>query len=528
MRALLHPRGQAATVKRGRAWKDAASSGMSENDPSPTLTWIFAASLELFICIKYGVHQGAHGGFCSGAHALQSPPRPSNGPTYDGRVGIDIRIANHYAAKIYTTGSPVTGEAIIRVPRDTHFDRVAIQFVGLAATRNYMTPEIDKVLHHFLLLDMPLKEITQLPWDGFLRAGETCTVPFHFVVPESLPIGSCGQRCEHPLVREHHLRLPPSMGAWGDRDDGCPETSRVQYCVAVSILQRTVFSPEPVSVLRCRQEVNVLPAYAEDAPLDVRLGDKKGEYKLMAATALRRSLLSRKLGTVTVAAPQPGAVVLSADAREASHVKMSFSLKFVPAARLADNLSTDEFFQDTACPSVHSITAKLVAKTYYNTSHMGAFPDRDRRHELNFGASLYYTDTSRATAVPFDSAQDWRVLKQEDGARAWALDLDAAFQLPVDQKKILLPSFHSCILSRTYTLRLSLAVGPGRSTISLSLPLQIIVDGGMPVVSQLPPGMSRRGQHDVALPKYKDHVFGQRCYEDEMDTHVPAANVIIM
>ncbi|KAJ6787675.1 hypothetical protein PWT90_08373 [Aphanocladium album] len=473
---------------------------------------------------------------CSKARAAPAVPvrakahrGPSNGPFCDGPVGIEIRITNHYSTKIYTTGSPVTGEAIIRVPRDTYFDRVAIQFVGVAATRNYMTPEIDKVLHHFLLLDMPLKEMTRLPSDKFLRAGETYAVPFDFVVPESLPIGSCRQRCEHPSVREHHLRLPPSLGAWGDRDDACPETSRVQYSVAVSILQKTVFSSEPVSVLRCRHEVNVLPVYPEDAPLDVRLGDKKGEYKLTSTKVLRKSLVSRKLGTMTVEAAQPGAVVLSADARDASQVKMSFSLRFTPVERLAANLNTDDLLHDaTACPSVQSITAKLIAKTYYNTTHMGAFPDRDRRHELNFGASLYYSDTSRAKDVQFSSTQEWRVLKYADGSSAWALDLDAVLQLPLDQKKILLPSFYSCILSRTYTLRLNLTVGPGRNNITLSLPLQIIVEGGMPTVSQVLSGVAGLRQRDVALPKYKDHFFAQRCYEDEVDTHVPAANVIIM
>ncbi|OAQ99983.1 hypothetical protein LLEC1_07803 [Akanthomyces lecanii] len=447
------------------------------------------------------------------------------------RARIAIHITNHYAAKVYTTDAPITGEAVIRVPRDTHFDRIAIQFAGVAATRNYMTPEIDQVLHHFLLLEMPVQKThpSLLPTDGILRAGQMYALPFHFVVPEGLPFGTCNQRCEHPSVREHHLRLPPTMRAWGDRDDGSPDTARVQYCISVSVLQRTAFMPEPVSVLRGHREVNVLPAYAEDAPLDVELGDKGGEYKLAAFKALRKTLVSRRIGTVAVQAAQPAAVVLSSDAREASQARVALNLRFVPTDRISEIISTGD---EASLPAVHSITAKLIAKTYYNTSHMGAFPDRNRaRHELNFGASLYYSDSSRAMNVPFASAdKGWEQQKEADEPRAWETTLNADFQLPMDHRKILLPTFHSCLLSRTYTLRLVLCIGPGRTNVALSLPLQLVVQAGPSAVPlHVPPGnVSECEEMDVALPTYKDHVFVQKRYEDEVHTHISLGGGIIL
>lgn len=486
---------------------------------------------------------------------------------------IDIHITNHYAAKIYTTGASITGAAVIRVPRDTPFDRVVIQFAGVAATRNYMMPEIDQVLHHFLLLDMPPVSKTTtatttttttttttpplLPSDRILRPGRTYTLPFHFVVPERLPLGACSHRCEHPSVREHHLRLPPSTRAWGDRDDASPETARVQYCVSASVLQRSVFAPEPVSVLRGYHEVNVLPVHAEDAPLDVGRGEggDKGaaEYKLTSSRVLRKSLVSRKMGTVAVEAAQPRAVVISSDARHVSRTGIALKFAFIPTARRdgggASSSSSSSSSssasasspggansEEALLPTVHSITAKLVAKTYYNASHMGAFPDRDRRNELNYGASMYYTDTSRTTDVQFDRDQGWtRVHKNQadhqSSASAWAMALDAGFQLPVDRKKILLPTFHSCLLSRTYTLRLFVSIGPGRSTIALSVPLQVIVEPGPATVPRPSPpedGVSGRGVTDVALPRYKDHLFVQRRYDDDINTLIPPGIGIIM
>ncbi|OAA55412.1 arrestin [Cordyceps fumosorosea ARSEF 2679] len=220
---------------------------------------------------------------------------------------VDIRITNHYAAKVYTTGAVITGEAVLRTARDLRFDRVALQLVGLAATRNYMAPEVGQVLHRFLLLDMPAADLAAaLPADRVLRAGRPYALPFRFVVPRRLPLGACAsaRRCEHPAVREHHLRLPPSVGGadaaavWGGRDDGSPETARVRYCVCVAVLQRSFgWAPDLVPVLRAHREVNVLPAYAEDPPLDIQSGgDKAGEYRLAASKTLRRSLVTRRLG----------------------------------------------------------------------------------------------------------------------------------------------------------------------------------------------------------------------------------------
>ncbi|KAK8144039.1 hypothetical protein G3M48_006403 [Beauveria asiatica] len=509
---------------------------------------------------------------------------------------IDIDITNHYAAKIYTTGDSITGAAVIRVPRDTPFDRVVVQFAGVAATRNYMMPEIDQVLHHFLLLDMPPVSKTTttnpttttttttppllLPSDRILRPGRTYTLPFHFVVPERLPLGACSHRCEHPSVREHHLRLPPSTRAWGDRDDASPETARVQYCVSASVLQRSVFAPpeqqQPVSVLRGYHQVNLLPVHAEDAPLDVGRGggggaggDKGQEYKLTNSKVLRKSLLSRKIGTVTVEAAQPCAVVISSDARQVSRTRIALKLAFFPAAAArkegsggvggsstssSPSSSSSSFpgaadSEEALLPTVHSITAKLIAKTYYNTSHMGAFPDRERRNELTLGASMYYTDTGRATDVQFDRDEGWQrvVMVQhknqaadddhhhhhhhhDQQSSAWAMTLDARLQLPLDRKKILLPTFHSCLLSRTYTLRLALSVGPGRVTIALSVPLQVIVEPGVAGTVPRPPpdAVSGRLGMDAALPRYKDHLFMQRRYDDDINTLIPPGISIIM
>lgn len=439
------------------------------------------------------------------------------------RAGIEIRIENHYAAKIYTSGAPVTGQAVVSVQRNTHFERIVIQLTGIATTRNYMTPEIEQALHHFLILEMPLDASSvDLPKDGMLRAGSTYRLPFHFVVPQSLPIGSCREPCEHPSVREHHLRLPPSMGGWGDRDDDAPDTAKIEYGIVVSVLQRTVFSSEPAAVLRCRQEINVLPLYAEDAPLDIDPRDRKGEYKLVKSKPVRKSLLSRKQGTVTAEAAQPAAVTLSCDAREASSSRLPLRLLFSPASSSC-NASPPDSGKGRSPPIIHSVTAKLVTKTYFNTAHLGSFPDRGLRQDLNHSTPLFYSRTTPVFDTQFTSTADWQVQTGSCRPLSWSNALNVAFTLPLDSTKtILLPTFHSCILSRTYTLRIMVSLGPGRTSITLSLPLQILVDQSSLATAKIPRGLScnhetlqRPGSTDATLPKYKDHLFVRaRHHED--------------
>lgn len=453
------------------------------------------------------------------------------------RAGIHIHIANHYAAKIYTSGASIVGETVIRVRRDTCFERVAVQFAGLAATRNYMTPEIDQVLHNFLLLDMPLDRTPQLlPADGILRAGRAYTLPFHFVIPLNLPISSCRLPSDHVSVREHHLRLPPTVGGnWGDRKDDSPDTARIHYYVTVSVLEKHASSSEPMSGLRCSREVNVLPGYTEDAPLDVQPSDKYGDYKLSSSKPLRKSLLSRKLGTVSVEALQPAAVTLASDTRGVSSSHAPLHLQFFPASSSSSNDAQSP-------PSIHAITAKLVTKTHFNTLHMSTFPDGGlARHDLNYGNPLFYASTGSSFDVQFDSSvAGWQLQNQPGTSRTWSNNITLHFKLPIDHnKKMLLPTFHSCLVSRTYTLRVNVLLGPGRTCVALSLPLQVAVDIGdassLSITGDSTDGMhpgtpfdeSLEHQHQqlpdpgiaaVKPPTYRNHYFPNR-HQDEDDFH---------
>lgn len=446
------------------------------------------------------------------------------------RPGIDIRIANHYSSKMYSSGASVMGEAIIRVQHATHFERLVIQFAGASSTRNYMMPEIDQVVHHFLLLDMPIARKGALPGDRILQAGVSYAVPFHFVIPHSLPIGACRHSCEHPSVREHHLRLPPSVGGWHDRDDSSPETSRVHYCVTVSLLQRPIFSSEPVSILRGRREIRVLPTYAEDAPLDISVHDKRSEYKLSKSKPLRKSLLSRKLGIVAVEAVQPSAVMVAHDGREASPSKLLLNIRFTPTSASLSG-SHVEIPDSVSPPTINSITAKLITKTFFNTAHMSAFPDRGLRQELNYSTPLYYAQAAPVHDVEFDSNPDWKMETTMGEGPTCVASVNVEFKLPAGGKKMLLPTFHSCLLSRTYTLRVCISTGPGRTTTSLSVPVQVAVESstasssaGQEALSEISHLLDDTINEPTAAlpPKYKDHMFGSR-YEREELSHYATA-----
>lgn len=129
----------------------------------------------------------------------------------DNKIRADIEIDQHYTYKIYTPGSLIAGHVTISTPSDVLFHNIDILFVGSAATRNFVQPDPVCTTRPFLKLCMPIDDAS-FPSGHLFKASKMYTIPFHFVVPAQLLLGSCRHRCKNAAVQERHLRLPPSMG----------------------------------------------------------------------------------------------------------------------------------------------------------------------------------------------------------------------------------------------------------------------------------------------------------------------------
>lgn len=414
---------------------------------------------------------------------------------------MEVKIDQHFKAKVYTSGSTIAGHVAVRVLKDTSFDHLDIVFVGISATRlDFVQQYPSHSFRPFLKIRMPIQE-SDLPQDQVFRAGSEYKIPFHFVVPHQLTIGACNHTCLSPEVRERHLRLPPSLGAW-DADDQAPDMTQIEYAINAKAIQRV--NGAAVKALEAHHVLKVLPSLPEEEPLDITFRDEW--YKLSKTKTIRKSLFSSKTGQFTANAVQPNAVILSADGHKSSMTSVRVNLEYAPSSA------------ETAPPKVNSVTGKLVSTTFFSAVPIDHLPNLGSRTNCESTPCLNYTTTHSLFTLPVDSvswmqkdatsharrdsgysstviegdasetdnsAAEGRGRQNSRGKSSktpklstvkHTTDLEIPFTISNSNKKLFLPTFHSCLISRTYTLQLSLSVGPTNTAIALSVPVQVGVE----------------------------------------------------
>ncbi|KAH7327976.1 hypothetical protein B0I35DRAFT_5609 [Stachybotrys elegans] len=414
------------------------------------------------------------------------------------RNTAEIVIDGHYSSKVYTSGSSITGRAIIRPTHDVTFSNFEIIFTGSAGTRiDFVQQFPAHSIRNFMKLRMPIYD-TDLPRPRIFREGHTYTIPFHFVVPHELTIGACCHSYDNPAVQAQHVQPPPTMGFW-ECDDQAPEMAKIEYAVKARAFD--LVDGDLRKVLEGYHIVKVLPASPEQAPLDISWKDER--YQLSKTKTIRKNLFSGKLGKLTSSATQPAAIMLPADAHGASSTSARINFEFHPTAT------------DVTPPKISSVSGKIISTTYFSVNPVRDFPNLgSRSNHLNVPA-LTYSNTTSLFSTQVGNAAKWTQqgatserrdsgywspqLDEEavdtDGSEGrnnqpraknsskksacpfkYTTTVDIPFSLPTGIKKIFLPTFHSCLISRTYVLQLNVSIGSSSTTMSLAVPLQIGVE----------------------------------------------------
>lgn len=414
------------------------------------------------------------------------------------KSSININLDNHFKHKVYTSSSPVSGNVTITTQRNVRFDSVQILLVGNSKTRVDGVNSPREVTHTFLKMTMPVPE-SSYPVPRILENGQTYTVPFNFVIPNYLTMHACNHHILHDQLQDHHVLLPPSMGGWS-KDDMAPEMAKVEYSVKARVFRQPDLGGQKIKVMEGTKSFMVLPASAEQPPLNITSSDKL--YTLSKSKSLRKSLLSSKLGRITAEAIQPPAATLRPDGRAISGTTAQVELKFDPASA------------DILPPKITGVAAKVVAHTYFSAGAIASFPNM-ADWSKQFGTEkrgAYQTSVSLPTvtlgktrwaqhlssAARRDSgygSDEPSSPGEGDGRRGSGSSRKpkinagspifhtTTLQIPIDlgsllAKKTPIPTFHSCITSRVYALQLGVTLSSGSAvnTVSLSLPLQIAVE----------------------------------------------------
>ena len=454
-----------------------------------------------------------------------------------GQPRIEIELLDCHgprrAIPSYSTMDTIQGIATITAMHDTRFEDVDIAFVGeytgaqsphprlgsigsihpdaslgtSEAFVNRMTtaPTVSgrsEARHRFLVLRQPIAE-TDFPSPRIFEAGRVYKFPFTFSIPQQLLPKACFHKVVSDHVRDMHCLLPPSLGdpdiaGFGSTllDDLAPEMSKIVYSIKVKIAH--VQPSEGISVLAERaKRVRVKPALAEQPPLNI---DNSREYQPRQEKTIRKGLFKGKLGTLTARTVQPRPLVIPG-ARTTDNEPISTMSKVV--------LRFDPFEEDYSPPKMNSLATKIKVSTFYASTPRQNFPTRftlglDQSQGL-FEEKVPLSDLCIASAQweahgPDSTPMAQDMVRRDSGVsdNAFTSDSERAFAAGVlppskDYKqgrfytaqilvpitlpfnKNFIPTFHSCLISRTYTLSLKMAA-QGLS-LSLKVPVQVCAQG---------------------------------------------------
>jgi len=386
--------------------------------------------------------------------------------------------------------------------------------------------------HRFLRLVQPILE-SQVPANRIFEAGNTYTIPFTFVVPTHLLPRACSHKCDNHHIKEAHLLLPPSLGdletSSGDAkqlDDLAPEMARVSYTISVKLTNWNNDGSENV-IMESSRKLQIKPAYEEQAPLNI---DHDTEYCGRQEKTLRKGLMKSKAGRLIMEATQPRPFQLPATAPGDAVPPITTVAKV--------RLRFDPHEASSQPPELGSLSSKLKVTTFYASSPRHSFPTRNTTYpDMSQGyisealplSSLCIASVEWQRHDPEDSTSQFPDLVRRDSAlsNASISSTDATMPAPSAQAKphlpfysatiivplslpahkAFVPTFHSCIVSRVYTLSVALgthgaALGPA---LTLKLPLQISAEGSVQGVER-----RRRSQRESEAEAEANAVFEPR------------------
>lgn len=421
----------------------------------------------------------------------------------NGRPDMEIILDNHDEGKRYTTFDALSGRVEITAAQNARFDELHITLEGSAKVwvenlSPHSTRARTTAKHNFLKLTMPITEDCY-PQPRVAEAGRKYSFAFNFVIPEHLLPRACNHKDTPDHVYFQHTRLLPSMGDREAtvRDDLTPSMAQVVYGIKVKVIRYGERDGAKEMLTEGFRKIHVVPAIMEAPPMSIADVDK--DYRLARMKVLRKGVFSGKLGKIHVSAAQPSAVILPSPSSEGITplaTKTAVMLRFDPNDKSAEP------------PRLGGLVTKIKATTFYACRAAKDFPTHfstASQFETSRGAydtsvnlssrcveSVAWTkhraapDYTRRCSASSVSSSDYSDASHDSSPKEGGVYYSAEILVPITlpANKTWVPTFHSCIVSRVYTIEMSLTIhtpgaGVPATIVNLRLPLQIAADGNM-------------------------------------------------
>lgn len=272
-------------------------------------------------------------------------------------------------------------------------------------------------------------------------------------------------------------------------DDMAPDMSVISYIIRAGVLKRSSADQRQVKALaNIAKKVRVIPTVEEEPPMEI---SDHPYYCTRKEKSVKRGFLRGRLGRMVASAAQPKAIRLlphSCETRDTVNTVATINLRFDP-------VGTEE------PPKLGSLTSKIKASTFYSASPWEDYPFQSGNMPFSQVGQGLFSESIPLSTMCVGSAK-WQKhsttgCERRDSTESTCSESStgpsteftggtyytASLLIPVNlpKSKTFVPTFHSCLMSRTYSLELALSYHtPGTNvltpTISLRVPIQITTE----------------------------------------------------
>ncbi|OJZ91145.1 hypothetical protein ASPFODRAFT_126479 [Aspergillus luchuensis CBS 106.47] len=382
------------------------------------------------------------------------------------RSKLQVHIHNNAddALCVFSDGDMVSGDISIHGENNNHYSDLVIMLEGVTTVS--MQHEVGFKLQSTQTF-LRLSQKTRIDSPG--------TFPFTFVIPSALPTESCSHVVSDPLVRYAHTALPPSLGGKtpcatesNKPDTLTPNAVQIRYCIKAT-LQACQQDHEPV--LSTIREIYVIPTLSSERPPPAFTparsdSDKPSQlalekHKNPMKAQIVRNIFRRKEGRLVSEVLQAGPLTMHLHRQRPTEATIPLRLRY---------------YSDSGVhPRLHNLTISIRASTFFGLS-----PSPDISYQNQSQQSSVYTkslhiatqDMSNTTweATPCLTETDPQIEMKYEAL------VPVSFILSPDRPFV--PTFHSCVVGRSYELEVRVYYQVGRETIfprriTTTLPLVI-------------------------------------------------------
>ncbi|PYH75147.1 uncharacterized protein BO88DRAFT_329027 [Aspergillus vadensis CBS 113365] len=352
---------------------------------------------------------------------------------------------------VFSNGDMLSGEISIHVENNNHYSDLVVMLEGVTTVS--MQHELGVKLQSAQTF-LRLSQKTQVDSPG--------NFPFAFVIPSALPTESCSHAVSDPLVRYAHTALPPSLGVKtpcatrSKKDDILtPDSVQIRYCIKATLRACQQYQEPELSTIR---EIYIIPTPSSERPppgFTPATSDSDKPSRLALEThdspmkaQIVRNIFRRKEGRLISEIQHEGPLTMYLHRQRSTEATIPLRLRYYSVTGI--------------CPRLHQLTIFIHASTLF-----GLCPSPDISYQTQSHQSSVYTKTLQIATQDMSSIK-WEAVPcptETDPQTEMTYEalVPVSFSLSPDTPFV--PTFHSCMVGRSYELEVRVYYQVGRETI---------------------------------------------------------------